>query len=127
MGGRTKPERGLPRGEQTMHDTTLGWRLVNPRMAELGVSTESMGETGENVAERYGVSREDQDAFALRSHQRAVAAQPRPGCFAEEIVPIEAPAAGARRSRSRPTRARAPTPRWRSSPSCSPPSARAAP
>ena len=57
-----------------MHDTTLGWRLINPRMAELGVSTESMGETGENVAERYGVSREDQDAFALRSHQRAVAA-----------------------------------------------------
>jgi 3-oxoadipyl-CoA thiolase len=85
-----KPERGLPRGEQTMHDTTLGWRLVNPRMAELGVSTESMGETGENVAERYGVSREDQDAFALRSHQRAVAAT-EAGRFAEEIVPIEAP------------------------------------
>ena len=85
-----KPERALPRGEQTMHDTTLGWRLINPRMAELGVSTESMGETGENVAERYGVSREDQDAFALRSHQRAVAAA-EAGLFAEEIVPIEAP------------------------------------
>jgi 3-oxoadipyl-CoA thiolase len=85
-----KPERGLPRGEQTMHDTTLGWRFVNPRMAELGVSTESMGETGENVAERYGISREDQDAFGLRSHQRAVAAQ-EAGIFAEEIVPIEAP------------------------------------
>jgi 3-oxoadipyl-CoA thiolase len=85
-----KPERGLPRGEQTMHDTTLGWRFVNPRMAELGVSTESMGETGENVAERYGVSREDQDAFALRSHQRAVAAA-EAGLFAEEIVSIEAP------------------------------------
>jgi 3-oxoadipyl-CoA thiolase len=85
-----KPERGLPRGEQTMHDTTLGWRFVNPRMAELGVSTESMGETGENVAERYGISREDQDAFALRSHQRAVAAV-EAGLFAEEIVPIEAP------------------------------------
>ncbi len=85
-----KPERGLPRGEQTMHDTTLGWRLVNPRMAELGVSTESMGETGENVAERYGVSREDQDAFGLRSHQRAVAAA-EAGVFAEEIVPIESP------------------------------------
>jgi len=85
-----KPERGLPRGPQTMHDTTLGWRLVNPRMAELGVSTESMGETGENVAERYGVSREDQDAFGLRSHQRAVAAA-EAGIFAEEIVPIEAP------------------------------------
>jgi 3-oxoadipyl-CoA thiolase len=85
-----KPERGLPRGPQTMHDTTLGWRLINPRMAELGVSTESMGETGENVAERYGVSREDQDAFGLRSHQRAVAAA-EAGIFAEEIVPIEAP------------------------------------
>jgi 3-oxoadipyl-CoA thiolase len=85
-----KPERALPRGPQTMHDTTLGWRLINPRMAELGVSTESMGETGENVAERYGVSREDQDAFALRSHQRAVAAA-EAGWLAEEIVPIEAP------------------------------------
>jgi 3-oxoadipyl-CoA thiolase len=85
-----KPERGLPRGPQTMHDTTLGWRFVNPRMAGLGVSTESMGETGENVAERYGVSREDQDAFGLRSHKRAVAAT-EAGIFAEEIVPIEAP------------------------------------
>jgi 3-oxoadipyl-CoA thiolase len=85
-----KPERGLPRGEQTMHDTTLGWRFVNPRMAELGVSTESMGETGENVAERYGIGREDQDVFALRSHQHAVAAA-EAGLFAEEIVPVEAP------------------------------------
>jgi len=85
-----KPERGLPRGPQTMHDTTLGWRMINPRMAELGVSTESMGETGENVAERYGISREDQDAFALRSHQRAVAAR-ESGLFDEEIVAVEAP------------------------------------
>jgi 3-oxoadipyl-CoA thiolase len=85
-----KPERALPRGPQTMHDTTLGWRMINPRMAELGLSTESMGETGENVAERYGVSREDQDAFALRSHQRAVAAA-EAGKLAEEIAPIEAP------------------------------------
>ncbi|HEX7059708.1 MAG TPA: thiolase family protein [Solirubrobacterales bacterium] len=85
-----KPERGLPRGEQTMHDTTLGWRFVNPRMAELGVSTESMGETGENVAERHGISREDQDAFGLRSHQRAVAAAEK-GVFAEEIVSVDAP------------------------------------
>jgi 3-oxoadipyl-CoA thiolase len=84
-----KPERGLPRGPQTMHDTTLGWRMVNPRMGELGISTESMGETGENVARRYGISREDQDAFALRSHQRAVAAAAA-GRLAEEIVPIEA-------------------------------------
>ncbi len=85
-----KPERGLPRGPQTMHDTTLGWRLINPRMAELGVSTESMGETAENVAERYGIEREAQDAYALRSHQRAVAAV-EAGHFGEEIVAIEAP------------------------------------
>ncbi|HEU4600123.1 MAG TPA: thiolase family protein, partial [Solirubrobacterales bacterium] len=85
-----KPERGLPRGPQTMHDTTLGWRMVNPRMAELGVSTESMGETGENVAQRYGISREDQDAFALRSHRRAVAATEE-GRLAEEIVAVQAP------------------------------------
>jgi len=84
-----KPERALPRGSQTMHDTTLGWRLVNPRMAELGVSTESMGETAENVAARYGIGREAQDAYALRSHRRAAAAAE--GRFAEEIVPIEAP------------------------------------
>jgi acetyl-CoA acetyltransferase family protein len=85
-----KPKRGFPRGDATLHDTTLGWRLVNPRMAELGVSTESMGETGENVAERYGIGREAQDAYALRSHRRAVEAT-ESGRFAEEIVPIEAP------------------------------------
>jgi 3-oxoadipyl-CoA thiolase len=86
-----KPERGLPRGEQTMYDTTLGWRMINPRMAER-FSTEAMGETGENVAERYGVSREDQDAFALRSHQRAVRASAE-GYFSEQIAPIELPPA----------------------------------
>ncbi len=85
-----KPEHGLPRGERTMHDTTLGWRMINPRMAELGVSTGAMGETAENVAERYEVSREDQDAYALRSHRRAVAAA-EAGLFEEEIVPIDAP------------------------------------
>jgi 3-oxoadipyl-CoA thiolase len=91
-----KPESGLPRGEQTMYDTTLGWRLINPRMAELH-STESMGETAENVAERYRISREDQDIFALRSHQRAVAATAE-GRFAEEIVPIEISANGEART-----------------------------
>ena len=85
-----KPESALPRGQQTMYDTTLGWRLVNPRMAERH-STESMGETAENVAERYGIGREEQDRFALRSHQRAVDAT-REGRFADEIVAIEAPA-----------------------------------
>src|SRR4051812_20881412 len=84
-----KPEAGLPRGPQTMHDTALGWRLINPRMAEL-YSTESMGETGENVAERYEISREEQDRFALQSHMRAVAAT-REGRFADELVPIEVP------------------------------------
>jgi 3-oxoadipyl-CoA thiolase len=84
-----KPESGLPRGEQTMYDTALGWRLVNPRMAEL-YSTEAMGETAENVAERYGVERADQDAFALRSHARAVAATAE-GRFADEIVAVDAP------------------------------------
>jgi len=84
-----KPEIGLARGEQTLHDTALGWRLINPRMAER-YSTEAMGETAENVAERYGISRADQDAFALRSHQRAVAAQ-REGRFDEQLIPVEAP------------------------------------
>ncbi|MDX6587958.1 MAG: hypothetical protein QOI31_2431 [Solirubrobacterales bacterium] len=86
-----KPLKGLPRGPETMHDTALGWRLINPRMAEMH-STESMGETAENVAERYSISREDQDAFALASHQRAVAATEK-GVFSEEIVPIEVPPA----------------------------------
>jgi 3-oxoadipyl-CoA thiolase len=84
-----KPEQGFPRGNVELADTTLGWRLVNPRMLELH-STESMGETGENVAERYGVSREDQDAFALESHQRAVAAA-EAGRLDDEIVTIDVP------------------------------------
>jgi 3-oxoadipyl-CoA thiolase len=84
-----KPDSGLPRGEQTLYDTTLGWRMVNPKMAER-YSTESMGETGENVAERYKVSREEQDRFALQSHQRAVAAREE-GRFDEQIAPVEVP------------------------------------
>jgi acetyl-CoA acetyltransferase family protein len=84
-----KPERSLPRGDMALVDSTLGWRFVNPRMAER-YSTESMGETAENVAERYDVSREDQDAFALESHRRAVAAQ-EAGRFDDEIVTVEAP------------------------------------
>jgi 3-oxoadipyl-CoA thiolase len=82
-----KPERGFPRGNVELADTTLGWRLVNPQMTH---STESMGETGENVAERYGVSREDQDAFALESHRRAVAAA-EAGRFDDEIVTVDVP------------------------------------
>jgi 3-oxoadipyl-CoA thiolase len=82
-----KPERGYPRGNVELVDTTLGWRLVNPNMKH---STESMGETGENVAERYGVSREDQDAFALESHKRAVAAA-ESGRLDDEIVTVDVP------------------------------------
>jgi 3-oxoadipyl-CoA thiolase len=80
-----KPEAAFPRGDRTLHDTTLGWRFVNPRYAERH-SRESMGETGENVAERWGVSREEQDAFALRSQQRWAAADAA-GRFADELVP----------------------------------------
>ena len=84
-----KPERSFPRGNVTLVDSTLGWRFINPRMEER-YSTESMGETAENVAERYGVSREDQDAFALESHRRAVAATEE-GRFDDEIVTVDAP------------------------------------
>jgi 3-oxoadipyl-CoA thiolase len=75
-----------PGGDPTVYDTTLGWRFPNPRLAER-FPLESMGETGENVAELYGVSREDQDAFALRSHRRWAAAQ-EAGRFAAELVPL---------------------------------------
>jgi len=84
-----KPERALARGSMELVDTTIGWRFVNPALAERH-STESMGETAENVAERYGVSREDQDAFALESHRRAVAAA-EAGRFDDEIVTVEVP------------------------------------
>jgi len=82
-----KPETGYPRGGAPMYDTALGWRFVNPRMEKL-YGTESMGETAENLAEQFGISREEQDRFALRSHRKAVAAI-RDGRFREEIVPVE--------------------------------------
>jgi 3-oxoadipyl-CoA thiolase len=81
-----KPEHAFPRGNQTVWDTTLGWRFSNPRM-EAMFPLESMGETGENVAERYGVSREEQDAFALQSQQRWAEADAE-GRFADELVPV---------------------------------------
>jgi 3-oxoadipyl-CoA thiolase len=72
-----------------IHDTTIGWRFINPLMKkQYGV--DSMPETGENVAEEFAVTRDDQDAFALRSQQRAAKAQAS-GFFAEEIVPVEIP------------------------------------
>ena len=72
-----------------LEDTTIGWRFVNPQMLQR-YGTHSMPETAENVADAYGVSREDQDAYALQSQTRAAAAQ-EAGFFAEEISPIDAP------------------------------------
>jgi 3-oxoadipyl-CoA thiolase len=79
----SKPEYG----DQTVWDTTLGWRFPNPRMEQM-FPLESMGETGENVAERWSVSREDQDAFALESQRRHAAAVAE-GRFDDELVPVE--------------------------------------
>jgi acetyl-CoA C-acetyltransferase len=81
-----KPDAAFPRGNQTVWDTTLGWRFPNPRLEEQ-FPLESMGETGENVAERYGVSREEQDTFALQSQQRWAEADAA-GRFADELVPV---------------------------------------
>ncbi|MER7751688.1 acetyl-CoA C-acyltransferase [Kitasatospora sp. NPDC097643] len=83
-----RPDEALPHRIET-YDTRLGWRLTNPRMAELhGVL--SMGETAEEVAGRYGITRERQDAFALRSHQRAAAAR-KDGHFDAELTPVDRP------------------------------------
>jgi acetyl-CoA acyltransferase len=81
-----KPERGFPTGNLTMYDTTLGWRFVNPRIEAL-YGTESMGETAENLAEMYGIPREEQDRFALLSHEKAVRAWDE-GRFLDEVVPV---------------------------------------
>jgi len=102
-----KPERAYPAGHRSIYDTTLGWRMTNPRMEELG-HTDSLGMTAENLAEaryavateevtgegepeslaaEYDISREKQDRFALHSHQKAVAAQDA-GRFREEIIPV---------------------------------------
>jgi 3-oxoadipyl-CoA thiolase len=78
-----KPDQPFPRGDRTVYDTTLGWRFPNPRLAER-FPLETMGETGENVAERWEVSREDQDAFALRSQQRWAATD-----FSDELVGVD--------------------------------------
>src|SRR5690349_2997704 len=81
-----KPDKAFQRGDQTAWDTTLGWRFPTPRL-EAMFPLESMGETGENVAERYGVSREEQDAFGLQSQQRWAAADAE-GRFADELVAV---------------------------------------
>src|SRR6059058_851349 len=80
-----KPDKAFPRGNQVLYDTHLGWRFPNPKLEEM-FPLESMGETGENVAERYGVTREEQDAFALASHQKWAAAD-----FSEQIIPVPLP------------------------------------
>jgi 3-oxoadipyl-CoA thiolase len=81
-----KPDAAYPRGDRVLYDTTLGWRFPNPRLQER-FPLETMGETGENVAERWAVSREEQDAFALRSQQRWAAAA-EAGRFDDELVPV---------------------------------------
>ncbi len=84
-----KAETGFSFGNLTAWDTALGWRYPNPKMVE-SYGTESMGETAENIAEATGITREEQDRFAVRSHQRAVAAIDA-GKFAEEIIPVPVP------------------------------------
>ncbi|MGH2621781.1 MAG: thiolase family protein [Anaerolineales bacterium] len=84
-----KSDRPFPRGDLTAYDTTIGWRFPNPALkAKYG--NESMGETAENIYAERPISRQEQDSFALRSHQRAIAAIDS-GRFAEEIVPVKVP------------------------------------
>jgi 3-oxoadipyl-CoA thiolase len=85
-----KPEAPFPRGKMELQDTTLGWRFINPKLSALH-HPYSMGETAENVAAKYTVSREEQDAFALESQRRAIAAIDA-GRFGEEILSVEVPA-----------------------------------
>jgi 3-oxoadipyl-CoA thiolase len=84
-----KAENGFPFGNLTAYDTALGWRYPNARMAEL-YGTDPMGITAENIAAETGITRAEQDAFAVESHRRAVAAIDT-GRFAEEIIPVEIP------------------------------------
>jgi acetyl-CoA acetyltransferase family protein len=84
-----KPESAFDRGPRELQDTTLGWRFVNPALAEMHYPY-SMGETAENVAERWTVDRERQDAFALDSHRKAIRAIDE-GRFDGQIVPIPVP------------------------------------
>jgi acetyl-CoA acyltransferase len=81
-----KAEAGYPRGNVTVFDTSLGWRFTNPKLEQMG-HTDSMGQTAENLAEMYKISREDQDRFAFRSQKKAVAAIDA-GAFKKEIVPV---------------------------------------
>jgi 3-oxoadipyl-CoA thiolase len=85
-----KPEAAFPRGKMELQDTTLGWRFINPKLSALHYPY-SMGETAENVAEKYKIGREEQDAFALESQHRAAAAIDA-GRFKDEILAVEVPA-----------------------------------
>ena len=85
-----KPSEAFPRGERTVYDTHLGWRIVNPRMVDLGYHPISLGETAENVCADKNISREDQDAYAARTQQRYAKALA-DGFFAGEIVTVHAP------------------------------------
>jgi acetyl-CoA acyltransferase len=82
-----KPEKAFPVGNPKVYDTVLGWRFHNPKMAEL-FPLEAMGETAENLVEKYNISREDQDVFAFNSHQKALAAWEQ-GAFDHEVIPVE--------------------------------------
>jgi len=84
-----KPDEPWVRGNQTFYDTTLGWRMTNPKMAALH-HPYSMGETAENVAEKYKLSREEQDRFALASQQKCAAAM-QAGRFADELIAVPLP------------------------------------
>jgi acetyl-CoA C-acetyltransferase len=87
-----KPDVAFPNGNTTLFDSSLGWRFPNPKMAQL-FPLEAMGETAENLVERYQITRAEQDQFAQRSHERAVAAQAS-GRFDEELVAITLPPPG---------------------------------
>jgi acetyl-CoA acyltransferase len=84
-----KPDAGFPTGKIEAYDTSLGWRYPNPKLAAM-FPLEQMGETAENVAGQWKISREDQDKFALASHQKAIAAW-KEGRFAAEILPVTIP------------------------------------
>ena len=107
-----KPAKGFPAGDVTAVSTTLGWRLVNPRMPQEW--TVSLGECNEQLQEKHGISRERQDAFALRSHRLAAAAWDE-GFYDDLVAPIAGQLEG-----SPATRTSAPTPRWRGSPGSRP-------
>ena len=87
-----KPDTAFPSGNVTVFDSSLGWRFPNPKLAAL-FPLEAMGETAENLAAKYNVSRAEQDAFALRSHEKALAAQ-KADRFADELVAIDLPPPG---------------------------------